>query len=260
LARTKASVLFVAVLLALSGCSAFFDFNAFSSLDKPAAPDPSRYQGTGGLANLQNDLGSPALVNALKNDPATSQQILVDLEGAYTVHLGALDSPDKKTAAILYADLALASTSGDILTNNVVASVMTSGQTGNIYALIGSIIPADVASDPTKFSNMVLGLLDANVVYLNLGSHLGTPPTAVPGMNMGDVAQKAAVAFLMDAIVSAVENQALLAEGPAIAQMFALVNNQANTIRGVSIASNPLLPLDIRLRNIFDAAGAPYPA
>ena len=261
MARTRAFALFAAVLLALSGCSAFFDFNAFSSLDKASVPDPSRYQGAAGLANLQTDLASPSVVTALKSNYATSQQILANLESAYSVHSGPLSSPDQKTAAILYADLALASTSGDELANNVVAAMVSSPQTGNIASLITSVIPSDVINDPTKFSQMVLGLLDAESVYVNLGNHLGAPPTAVPGMNMGDTAQKAAVAYLMDTILTAVETQASLAQGPAIAQMFSLVNNQANTISGVSIASDPFSPMTAIpwLKNIFDAAGAPYP-
>ncbi|MGA2640435.1 MAG: hypothetical protein ABSG21_05970 [Spirochaetia bacterium] len=261
MARTRAFALFAAVLLALSGCSAFFDFNAFSSLDKASVPDPSRYQGASGLANLQKDLASPSVVSALKSSYATSQQILTNLESSYSVHSGPLSSPDQKTAAILYADLALASTSGDILANNIVASAMSTSQTGNIASLINSVIPSDVIGDPTKFTNMISGLLDANVVYLNLGSHLGTPPQPVPGMNMGDTAQKAAVAYMVNTIVNAVMTQATLTQPQAISQMYLLVNNDPTTLPAVSAASitDPFTPLDPNLKAIFDAAGAPYP-
>ena len=68
MARTRAFVLFVAVLLVLSGCKAFFKLNAFSSLDK-AAVRSEQVPGFGGLVNLQSDLKSQAIVNALKGDP-----------------------------------------------------------------------------------------------------------------------------------------------------------------------------------------------
>lgn len=258
MARTRALVLFVAVLLVLSGCSAFFDFNAFSSLDKPAAPSASRYQGVDGLSNLRSDLGSAALVNALKNDPTTVAAIEANLVAIYNVTTGPLTTPDQQTAAILYSDLALKSTSGDQLVNNIVASVLTNAP-GNIPSILASIVPADVAADSTKFANMVAGLLAANTVYQVLGATLN-PASPPPGMNMGDTAQKAAVAFLMERVVAAVSADVNPLD--PVAEMFNLVNNQPNNISAnlSTTPSNPLNPLPGWLANIFDAAGAPYPA
>jgi hypothetical protein len=255
MAGTKYLVLFVAVLLALSGCSAFFDFNAFSSLDKPAAPDPSRYTGASGLANLQNDLNSQAVVNALKNDPADVTKILGNLNSSYNVLAGGYTTPDQQTAAILYSDLALKSTSGDILVNNIVANVMTQAP-GNLQSVLSSIVPPDVAADFTKFSNMVNGLLTAETVYINIGN---STPLPVPGMNMGDIAQKAAVSCLMKAVFDAATPGA--GAGNEITQLFAMVNNQPNSVSGANVAdpfasSMTGVPW---LKNIFDAAGAPYP-
>jgi hypothetical protein len=262
MARTRAFVLFVAVLLVLSGCKAFFDFNAFSSLDKAGVPNPSRYQGAGGLANLQSDLQSNAIVDALRGNYTTSQQILANLQTDYSVHPpGVLSSPDQKTAAILYANLALSSTYGDELANNIVDNIATNPPNGNIGTLIASVIPAAVLHDPTGFTHMVDGLVDANLVYQNLGSQLGAPPQAVPGMNMGDTAQKAAVAFLMNAIVNAVEaSPPGYTQAAAVDQMYKLVNNDpSNTISGVTL-TDPFTPTNTNLNNIFLAAGAPYPA
>jgi len=256
MARTKAFLPFIAVLLALSGCSAFFSFNAFSSLDKASVPNPSRYQGPGGLANLQSDLASKAIVNALKGDLTTVNIILSNLDASYNVKTGPLTTPDQQTAAILYSDLALKSTSGDILVNNVVATIMTQAP-GNLQSILSSIVPADVAADFTKFDDMLTNLLTAEGVYMNLGN---STPLPVPGMNMGDVAQKAAVAYLMQKVFDRVH---LVDPGTEIAEMFALVNNQANNIANLNtIPADPLNPLSAVpwLKNIFDAAGAPYPA
>lgn len=78
-------------------------------------------------------------------------------------------------------------------------------------------------------------------------------------MTMGDIAQKAAVAYLVWAVVDAIESQtAFTTPQEAIAQMYLLTSNQANGIGAVSV-SDPLSPLGAPLKNIFDAAGAPYP-
>jgi hypothetical protein len=82
-------------------------------------------------------------------------------------------------------------------------------------------------------------------------------------MNMGDTAQKAAVAFLIDAIVTAVITQAAPnTQAEAIAEMYKLVNDDpTTTIGSVSLATDPFNnPVaDPELHNIFEAAGATYP-
>jgi len=257
MARTRAFALFVAVGLTVAGCSAFFDFNAFSSLDKATVPDPSRYQGAAGLSNLQTDLSSQAVVAALKGSPSTVSTILANLDTSYSVTTTPPANPTAQIAAILYSDLALASTSGDVLVNNIVVTVVNN-PSGNLQSMLASIVPADVAADSTKFSAMVTGLLSAETVYVNLGTSL-VPASPPPGMNMGDVAQKAAVSLMMLTIINAVEASGPYTQNQAIAQMFALINNQANTISGISI-TDPYNPMPAWLKNIFDAAHAPYPA
>jgi hypothetical protein len=255
MARTRTLVLFVAALLALSGCQAFFDFNAFSSLDKASVPNPSRYQGAGGLANLQADLGSTSIVNALKGDPATVATILANLNTSYNV-TGTLTTPDQQTAAILYSDLALQSTSGDVLVNNIVASVLTT-TTGNLGTILQSVVPPDVAADINKFTAMVNGLRStAEPAYMSLGYSLPTYG-APPGMNMGDVTQKATVSYLMVEVFNAVT---LVDPGTEIAQMFALVNNQPNNIANVQTSpADPFNPMPPWLNNIYTVSGAPLP-
>jgi hypothetical protein len=263
MARMKVAALLVVTLLACAACSAFFDFNAFGSLDTPSAPVLSDYQGLGGLAKLAADLDSPAVVAQLSADPDLVAQIKVQLKSKYLA--GSLDSPDKQTAAALYADLSLATTSGDILVNNVVTTIMSTATSGSIAYIISSIIPASVLADATgaAFQAMVQGLLDANDAYKLLGNSLpayGAPP----GMNLGDIAQKAAVACMMRAVVDAVVPVASPStQAEAIAEMFRLVTNDPTTppaVSAVTLSADPLKPLPPYLLNIFNAAGAPLPA
>ncbi len=267
--RIRTFTLLAVVLSTVAGCDAFFGFNAFSSLDKPAVPDPSRYQGASGLANLQADLSSPAVVDALKSSPSTVATILTNLNTDNGNFLATPPSTASgQIAAILYSDLALKATSGDVLVNNIVAAVMTT-TTGNLQSVLSSIIPADVAADPVKFASMVNGLLAANVAYDSLGQSLAVL-AAPAGMNMGDTAQKAAVAWLMYCV-----DQAVVGAGyspPADTdQLYLLMNNKPNGIGSLStVPANPFDPTGTgiagaglhppSLKRIFDAAGAPYPA
>jgi len=254
---TLLSTLLVLVLLGASGCSAFFDFNLFSSLDKPAVPDPSRYEsGSSGLDNLKADLSSPAIVNALKGSPSTVSDIQLYLVGTYNVTT-AVTAGDGQVAAVLYGDLALKSTSGDVLVNNIVSTLITN-PSGNLQSMLSSIVPADVAADQTKFSNMVSGLLAAELAYIALGHSI---PPSPPGINLGDVAQKAAVSLMMKTIFDAATAQ--VGSGNELTDLFALVNNQpSGGLDAVSI-SDPFSGLSSGnpswLKAIFDAAGAPYP-
>lgn len=269
MAKIRTIALMAAIALTAAGCSAFFDFNAFSSLDKPAVPSPTRYQGAAGLSNLQTDLSSPAIVEALKGSPSTVATILTNLNTDNGNFLGTPPSTSTgQIAAILYSDLSLKSTSGDVLVNNIVAAVMTQ-TTGNLQSILSSIIPADVAGDATKFAAMVNGLLAANVAYDSLGQSLATLPFPT-GMNPGDTAQKAAVAWLMYCVDNAVVG-AGYGSPTDIDQLFKLVNNQPNGIG--SLSTSPANPFDPTgsgiagaglnppsLKRIFDAANAPYPA
>ena len=120
MAPLKVTALLIAPLILLAGCSAFFGFNAFSSLDKPPPPNLSDYTGAGGLSKLASDLTSKAVVAAMASDPAMVQQLETYLQGVYTG-----GGPDAQQAAVLYADVNLKTTSGADLVNNVVAALIT---------------------------------------------------------------------------------------------------------------------------------------
>jgi hypothetical protein len=259
MARVWVGTLFIAALLSFTGCSALFEFNAFSSLDKPAPPKLSDFQGSGGLARLAADLASAAVIAQFKADPATTKLV----EDYLATYLPPVDS-DGQTAAALYADLNLKTTSGDQLVKNAVATLTTqSSWSGDIKAILGEIIPADVIHDQAAFEAMVGGLVNARTAYALLGATLAPPGVPPQGMNMGDIAQKAVVAYLMDAVVSAVVTQTppgSLTQKDAADQLYYLVNDQSNDITTYGeTATDPFNPLPPDLKYILDAAKLPYP-
>jgi hypothetical protein len=253
LARLKVTALLLTPLLLVAGCSAFFGFNAFSSFDKPPAPKLSDYTGAGGLSKLAGDLTSKAVVAALAADPTTTQQLEAYLLGVYTG-----GGPDAQQAAALYADVNLKTTLGEDLVNNVVAALMTNPPSGNIASILQSLLPPGATADQATFSAMVDGLLNAEAAYMVLGVSTPLPP---PGVNMGDVAQKAAVSLMMKTVVHAVAlDRGVLDTDPLVmVQMFLLATNQTNLISGVSVP-DPFPANPPWLVNIFAAAGATYPS
>ena len=70
-------------LMLLSGCSAFFETNVLKGLSTVSAPTAADYQGPGGLDRLAKDLSSPAVVAALKADPAATASIASYLQTSY---------------------------------------------------------------------------------------------------------------------------------------------------------------------------------
>jgi hypothetical protein len=233
MARVKSIALILLPLLFLGGCSALLDFNLFKALglDKTTAPKASDYQGAGGLDKLADDLSSPAVIEALKNDPTAKKDLEDFLKSLIT---GGVDTPEEQQASILLADLELKTTSGEEFVNNIVTALMAPIDTSiKIIDLLKSIIPADVAGDKTKFTAMITGLLSANAMYFALGQSIDSDAggdgivdpgrSLPPGANAGDIAQKAGVAFLANAIVAAVDGAAAGGQTEAIAQMFNLL-------------------------------------
>jgi len=256
----------LASLLLLAGCSAFFGVNLLKGLDKVPAPNPAQYDysqnGTAGLMKLDADLSSPAVVSALKADPGATSTIESDLQATYTNP--AVPLADQQLAAALYSDVNLKTTSGDTFVNNVVNVVVSgtgSGQT--IQQLLQGIVPPDVASDPVAFAAMVNGLLNAASAYQTLGATLVPAPAPVPpGVNMGDAAQKAAVAYMMQSMVYQIGG----GTANATQQMYLLLNNQPNSVPTSTIDpfSTPIAPYNgtnlQNIKNIFSSAGATMPS
>ena len=266
----RVKVCVFAPFLLLAGCSAFFSFNALKGLDKVAAPNPNQYNyainGAAGLNQLAKDLSSPAIVNALIGDPSATSTIENNLLATYTNTIPGVNVPlaDQQLAAALYGDINLKTTSGDQFVNNVVNVVMSgtgSGQT--IQQLLQGIVPASVASNLNAFTNMVNGLVNAESAYQVLGATLVPEPApAPPGVNMGDTAQKSAVAYIMQSILYEIGGST----ASATQQMFNLLNNQPNTVPTSPIDpfATPIAPYtETNLNNIhhiFACAGATMPS
>jgi hypothetical protein len=272
MARGKLLAVAAIALIALAGCSWLFDFNAFSAVDKPAAPKSADYVGAAGLDKLSGDLTSSAVVSMLVADPTTTQQIVDQLVTDYLS--GAVTTPDQQKAAIVYGDLQLKTTQGEAFVNNIVTTLMAGvSASATIDSVLKDIIPAAAAADATIFSNMVTALLDSNTQYLSLGAGLvdtngnGTidPGEGIPaGTNMGDVAQKAAVAYAASAMYDALAAaQPTLTKAEVITQMYTLATDptSANTqLQNLSFdpfsSTNPDLP---NVQNLLSCAGITLP-
>ncbi len=280
MARAKLVALILLPLLLLAGCSALFDFNLYRDLglDKTAAPTPADYAGAGGLDKLAEDLSSPAVIEALKDDPAAKAALELFLIGQIS---GAVDQPEEQQAAILLADLELKTTGGEEFVNNIVTVAMGGiNGTTSIHDLLASTIPAEALADAATYSAMVSGLLVANDAYLALGDGIadinGTPGIQAgegvpPGMNMGDVAQKAIIAFTTKVIFEAVKAAGPYSDAETIHQMFLLSTNESAADPGVqampapnAFEDPPTDPYCIselpKLQKIVDCAGLSLPA
>jgi hypothetical protein len=265
--RVKALALAAVVVLALGGCAPLFEFNLFGGLDNPPIPTLEEYTGEGGLDALGEDLNSPATVEAL--DPA----LVAEIENyLWTTYLGDGVSGDEDgQAAILYADLALKTSEGEALVNNVVGALLDGSLSGSsdIATLLASIIPPEALADEATFAAMVGALLDANDAYEQLGLYVdGATSDGVaenplpPGSLPGDVAQKALVAYTMAALVEAVvtdPDMAPILEADAITQLFLVASGQAHDTDMDDIMVDPYASPDNWLLALLDVAGVALP-
>jgi len=270
MSRVKTLALATIVLFALAGCAQLFEFNLFGSLDNPPTPTAADYQGAAGLDQLAQDLSSPAVVDALAADPTLVDTILTNLA---TDYLGVVppftvsDSTDGQ-AAILYADLALKTTEGEALVNNIVETVLSGSitTTSTVADILADIIPPEALASEATFTAMVQALLAANDAYLALGAYVdgsmsdgiaenGLPPGSLPG----DVAQKAIVAYTMRKTVDAVIPACVPAtEAQAIVELYKVATGQV--VVGVSDATpDPFSSPDNAILALLDLAGVPLP-
>ncbi|OHD75209.1 MAG: hypothetical protein A2177_15815 [Spirochaetes bacterium RBG_13_68_11] len=233
MSRVKTLALAVVVLFALTGCAPLFEFNLFGALDTPPTPTLADYTDAGGLDALGEDLNSPATVEALAANPSLVQEIEDYLWDTYIGDGGGVENEEDSQAAILYADLALKTSEGENLVNNVVEALLdgTLGSSSNIGTLLAAIIPPEALASEAIFTDMVEALLAANDAYEQLGiyvdfdgdGHLTNqlPPGSAPG----DVVQKSIVAYTMYAMVDAVVTGLPTTESDAIVQLFLVATN-----------------------------------
>lgn len=248
------------VLIALGGCSAFFEFNAFKGLDPVKTPVASDYEGADGLDELETDLSSPAVVDAMTDE--TVDEIEEMLNDDYLDD--GVDNEEDQQAAILLAELNLVTSSGVEVVNNFVNTLVDffdSTEPPSDEEIAGSlseIIPEEVMASPEAFAGLINGFLDANEAYEAFGTSLETlaPPDDA---NLGDVAQKAAVAFVVSSVVDAFV-AAGYTEAEAIGILYGIIQDPEGA--DPALLAN-LQPPDISeenpeaaaLLNILEAAG-----
>jgi hypothetical protein len=245
MSRVKTLALAVVVLFALAGCAQLFEFNLFGSLDNPPTPTAADYQGSAGLDQLAEDLKSPARIDALI-ESGIVDDIQLDLWNTYLLD-GSVDNTEDAQAAILYADLALKTTEGENLVNNIadmVSAILSGSIDSNtdVQTILANIVPPEALASETTFTAMVNALLMANDAYILLGESINQgapdedlwdPATALPpGSLPGDVAQKAVVAHCMWASVEAVKlGPPGMTESAPISEMFLIANGKASSIK-----------------------------
>lgn len=265
--RVKALGLTVAVAFAVTGCGPMFEFNLFAGIDNPPARTAADYTGAEGLDQLDEDLDSPAMVEALAADPDLVQEILDDLMADYLAD--GVSGDEDGQAAILYADLALKTTEGEALVNNVVDALLGGGlgASSNIGDLIRSIVPAEALATEATFTAMVEALLAANDAYEQLGIYVdGDLPLGdgywdnplPPGSLPGDVAQKAIVAYTMAAVVDTVMadvDMAPITEAEVIEQLYLVATEQAHDPDMDDINVDAFASPDNWLLALLDVAG-----
>jgi hypothetical protein len=261
--RVKAFALAVTAALALGGCAQLFEFNLFAGLDNPPAPSAADYTGVGGLDALGEDLNSPATVEALAAQPTVVQEILDDLEGYWDT---GVDNEEDAQAAILYADLALKTSEGEELVNNLVDAVINGTLGGSTVAeILADIVPAAALADVDTFKAMVDALILANDGYLALGAWVYAGNDLPPGSLPGDVAQKALVAYTMALTVEAIMDHPVAdtrTQSEAEDEMYLIATADpgadpalAAIIPDLSGLANPVNPI----RALLVLAGMPVP-
>jgi hypothetical protein len=276
MSRVKALALAVAVLFALAGCAQMFEFNLFGTIDTPPTPTAADYEGSAGLDKLDEDLDSPAVVDALAEDPDLVDALLSQIANEFLGgdppdhDSGSCSSPEAQQAAIVYADLALKTSEGEELVNNIVETILegTIDSSSTVADILADIIPPEALASQATFTAMVDALLAANEVYLLLGAYVdGSTSDGVaendlpPGSLPGDVAQKALVAYTMAVtiaeVISGIPILAPDEETKAIAELYKVATGQASD--ATSITPDPYASPDPGILALLDLAGVSLP-
>jgi hypothetical protein len=269
MSRVKTLALATVVLFTLAACAQMFEFNLFASLDNPPTPTAADYQGAAGLDQLDADLDSPAIVDALAADPALVAEIEQDIWDGYLAD-GVTGDEDAQ-AAIVYADLALKTSEGEELVNNIVEVLLDGSITGSstVADILADIIPPEALASEATFTAMIDALLLANDAYLLLGAYVDDDGDGVatlplpPGSMPGDVAQKALVAYAMAVTVDAVMTDLGMTEAEAIVQLFLVATNNTTDPRydpGIeTVTPDPYTSPDNAILALLDLAGMPTP-
>ena len=203
-------LLVLVLVVSLSGCEELFEFNLFASLEAIDLPDAEALNSMSeeeALDYLCEELESDAFVDALAED----QQALNDVEMYLNDHRGTASDDAEKRATILYADLQLKVYEGEELVNNALSLLLGDLQDVNFSDVtevedflkthLPNLVPPEALASQDAFNAMLSGFQAAWDAYAIFAASLdGNPDTdEVPdSINMGDVAQKALVAYIIN--------------------------------------------------------------
>jgi hypothetical protein len=205
----------------LTGCAELFEFNLFQALDPIKMPDAAMLSemededGVSGVLDyLDAELGSPGFIEKLDEEPGSYDAIEDYLTGIFTV--GTLPAnEEEQRAAILYADLNLKTTGGEELVNNSVSALLGGDFSGDslntpaevrmfLLGFLPEVMPASALNSQSAFDEMLQGFVAANAAYDDFGnSSLIDIPDEI---NMGDVAQKALVSYVIAEAIGVYSN------------------------------------------------------
>lgn len=265
MSRVTTTVLAVGVVFALAGCAPLLEFNLFRGIDARPVPTAAEYETAEGLDRLGEDLNSPAVVEAM------TPEVVAEIENhLWDTYLDdGVSGEDDQQAAILYADLALKTSEGEALVNNIVQALLDETIDGSVADLLQQIIPSEALEDQSVFEAMVNALLLANEAYLLLGASIDLdddgeaddgatlPPDALPG----DIAQKAIVAYTMrvmvDAIVAYPDPD--MSEADALDELYLIATDDPGADTDLA-GITPSLTQPTQILALIDYAGIPTPA
>ena len=188
------------LVLMLSGCAEMFEFNLFAGLDYVSLPtfaELEDMEDEEAAELLEESLDSPGYVEELVDDP----EALADVQQYLDENKGTASTPTEQRFTALSADLALKTTGGDEVVNNVGSLIDDFGTiaddpTNFLGSFLQSVVPEEMMTDQAKFYDMLAGFQSAWTDYDQLGSNLdGDLP---PEVNAGDVAQKALFAYVVN--------------------------------------------------------------
>lgn len=215
----RSRLLIVAALVGtLASCANLLTGNLFENFDGP--PDASdilgQYTDSDGNVSTAN---AGAFVNDLL-DAADSSRFFEGLSSTDRSNLadslnsvytnGGVDTATRQQAAILAGDVTLRNTGAGDTINNVADVLTSSGGSANFSdpeALLNQIIPESAKGDAAAITQILTDLQNAATAYNALGASLtdtdGDGTVDGPdGANMTEVAQSAAVALVVNQIVT----------------------------------------------------------
>jgi len=253
LARVLRIATVIVTILTVGACSNLFTENLFENFDGP--PDASEIldeyiDGNGNVstadaADFIKDLSEAADSPRFFDDLSGSDRSKLNtaLKSVYTN--GDVAITTKQEASILAGEILTRDTAAGDTINNV-ANVLTSDAGADAFedpaALLDLIIPENAQGDQAAIEAILTDLVSAGDAYDALGDTLSGGASAPDGVNMTEVAQKAAVAI-------AVKN---LAGETSVSQLAADI--ASGTVNTSGSYSDPITG-DTQLQSILDAGG-----